>query len=453
VRKTKAAGLIAALIGAVALLFLELGGRSEHQAKRARPATGSLFDVGSTPPTFVAKGRPVTLTYDIVCELPADRPPTPSMLKTFCIPRGTLHVRRVGEPSFDEYPMTAKRHRAIALVPAEYAAGTGFEYYVELQDERGGTATVPEGGAEAPARARVVGRWTTVRLGRHTFGDTRQPDAILVRAGWGSGRGKFGADVGKEQAAIGPSAFDVAPDGSIVVLDQLKRRLVIFQKGSQKSPRRVRIRFRGGEGDLTVSPNGAMYVLDSDGGGADPAVQAYDASGHFLYYTRAPGSPDMVRAGPEGPIVHSFPSEMWFPVGNSREPLDHAQQIAGVLSGQATQEGEVLVHGSSDHEARYELLGPQPNAWHVTSSTYLGGTDLAEPYGRGLAVVTKLYTETKDEFLFLHLTPEGLSQSFTIDSVEALDANASGTFRLRGDTLYQFRRYPTRLEIVAYRLR
>ena len=55
--------------------------------------------------------------------------------------------------------------------------------------------------------------------------------------------------------------------------------------------------------------------------------------------------------------------------------------------------------------------------------------------------------------MFLQLTPEGLGQSFTIDSEEALDANASGTFRLGGDTLYQFRRYPTRLEIVAYGLR
>ena len=446
---SKPAALVAAGLAGLTLATFELVHRLDTNGHTASPSTGRPFDVLTRPPTFVPRGRPVKLTYEIVCPLRGDQPPTPAMLKTFCRPRGTLHVRRDGESDFSEIALAGTSHRASAIVPAEYTTGAGFDYYVEIQDERGVAVTVPEGGADAPARARIVSRWRVVKLARHTFGHTRAPDAIVVRGNWGRGRGKFGADVGKEQAAIGPSAFDIAPDGSIVVLDQLNKRLVVSSRGRRRS---VPIRFDGGEGDLAIGPDETVYVLDP---AENHAVRAYRLSGRLAYRATAPGEEvDFVRAGPRGPIVYGFPGEMWFPVAEDGRPLAHAEQVARARPGQTFADGSevVALASPSYHGARYQLLGERPGAWMLRSMTMLGEIQLAQPYRAGLAVVTRFWTETKSEFVFLELTPRGLGQSFAIKPVEDLDSNASGTFRLHGNTLYQLRSSRTQLEIAAYRL-
>jgi hypothetical protein len=444
VRKAKAAAVAAAVLGGVSFLVFELGSRSEHHEKKGRPATGSLVDVLNTPPTFVAKRRPVTLTYDIVCELPADRPPTPLMLKTFCITQGTLHVRRVGEQTFDELPVTATRHRAIATVPAEYASGSGFEYYVEIQDEHGLAATLPEGGADAPARARVIPHWTTIRLDRHTFDQTRRPDAILLRGRWGKGRDRFGIENG-----FGVSAFDVTPQGSILVLDGLKHRVVEFKRGAR--PRTLPFRFAAAEGDLAVGADGVIYVLGLTTG---LAVHAYTSGGRLLYATRVPGiTASQVHVGPRGPIVHSYPSESWIPVGEDTSAFDHARQVREARPGETFPGGAEVSVRADDHLARYQLVGPHLGAWQLASVTGLGEVQLAQPYGAGLAVVTRFWTEKKTEFVFLALTPTGLAQSFAMDTAEAVESESLSRFRLHGKTLYQLRTSNSGLEIAAFSLR
>src|SRR6202011_2127914 len=104
------------------------------------------------------------------------------------------------------------------------------------------------------------------------------PDAIAVRAGWGNADRRLGLSRGREQSRIGPSAFDVAPDASIVVLDQVNQRLVVYPR--RAAPRHLPIPFTGGEGDLAVGRNGAIYVLDDGAGQSSmPLVRAFDASG------------------------------------------------------------------------------------------------------------------------------------------------------------------------------
>ena len=44
--------------------------------------------------------------------------------------------------------------------------------------------------------------------------------SVVAELAWGKGTRALGLDSRRQQARIGPSAFDVAPDGSVVVLDQ-----------------------------------------------------------------------------------------------------------------------------------------------------------------------------------------------------------------------------------------
>ena len=131
----------------------------------------------------------------------------------------------------------------------------------------------------------------------------RQPRRARLRQGakarwtcacWflGIRAGAFGLITGREMARIGPSAFDVAPDGTVAVLDQVNDRLVMY--GSGTAPRYVPIAFTGGEGDLALGADGTAYVLDQ---APEPIVRSYAPSGAQLVTTsrlgcgHAPGRP------------------------------------------------------------------------------------------------------------------------------------------------------------------
>ena len=64
-----------------------------------------------------------------------------------------------------------------------------------------------------------------------------------------------------------------------------------------------------------------------------PAFVPYTPGGDLIAETPlAEPSADMVRAGPSGPIVHAYPSEMWLPDRGGRPPLSPNEQIAGAQS-------------------------------------------------------------------------------------------------------------------------
>jgi hypothetical protein len=242
---------------------------------------------------------------------------------------------------------------------------------------------------------------------------------------------------------VGASAFDIAPDGSVVVLDQLNRRLLFFHRGESDHPRAMPIRFSGGEGDLAIGQDGTIYVLEATG---PPVVDAYTAAGRLLYRTRVPGSGSQTLGiGASGPIAYSFVSEMWFPVGNGAA-------TSPATSGETFPGGAEVIVRATDGAHRYQLLGPHPGAWRLHSATTLGEVELAQPYGKGLAVVTRFWTETKAEFVFVELTPAGAAQRFTIDTAEEVESGVSSRFRLHGKTLYQLRSLSSGLEIAAFRL-
>lgn len=437
--------VLGGLVGATFLTVNVVGASSPG---RPEVAGRSVVEILHTPPLLIQGGRPVGLTYDVVCAPQADDP------RAGCDAQGSVFVRSDGATDFDELSLAREPDGRLSTeVPPSYAGGAGFDYYAQIDTGRGESATLPGGAADAPQHAWSLGGWTAVDLGSTRFEGTSPPSSILAQFSWGKGAEMLGLDSGREQARIGPSAFDIAPDGSVVVLDQVNHRLVVARRGV--APRQLPIDFQGGEGDLAVGSDGAIHVLDAGGAGSGPVVRAYGLDGDLIAGTPlAEPVADMVRAGPAGPLVHTYPSEMWLPTGSGRPPLAPEDQIAAARPGRNVPGGLAVVVRASPAEAKLALVRGDRvvRSWLVRSSTDLGEVQLAEPYADGLLVVVRLWNEKQAVFRVLQLTPDGVAKSFAVDRAEWAETASLSRFRLHGRTLYQLRSALSGVEIAAFEI-
>jgi hypothetical protein len=437
--------VLGSLVGATVLTVNVVGASSPG---RLEAASASVGDVLHTPPLLVQAGEPVELTYDVVCAPQADES------EGGCAPEGSVFVRGVGETDFEELALAREPEGRLSVdIPPGRTDGAGFEYYARIDTGVGEPAIVPAGAGDAPQRVWTLERSTAVDFGVHRFGETEAPSSTLDELAWGKGRRMLGLDSGREQSRIGPSAFDMGPDGSAILLDQVNDRLMVTRANAD--PRVLPIEFAGGEGDLAVGNDGAIYVLDAGGAGADPVVRSYAPSGDLIAGTPlAEPVADMIRAGPDGPLVHAYPSEMWLPTGPSRPPLAPEDQVVAARAGRTVAGGLAVVVRASPVEAKLALVRGDrvANSWVVRSSTTLGEVQLAEPYGEGMLVVLRLWTETQAEFRVLRLTPDGLAGSFAVDGAEWAETASLSRFRLHGSTLYQLRSTPSGVEIAAFEI-
>jgi hypothetical protein len=352
-------------------------------------------------------------------------------------------VRRSGDASFDELPLaTVGQGRASFSIPARYTTGSGLDYYVEIGDEHGQSRAVPQAGSSAPQHSWTVGRWVTVDLGTHAFGETRR-GSVVVTAPWG--------ELGQRDR-VGPSAFDVGTGGAIVVLDQMNRRLAVY-RGAR--PRYVPISFLGGEGDLAIAPDGTTYVLDEGKAREHVYVlRSYDSQLQPLASTTIAEAPSgRLHADAHGAIVHASPSEQWLPVGAGDTLLAPNEQQSQARAAPVYGDAEVVVDATWV-EARFALVrNDRPVAsWRVASATPLGEVQLAEPYGGGLLVVVRVHSASRAEWQVLELAPDGLARSFSVSTAEWAAAATGSRFRLHGRALYALRSEQTGVSIVRYGL-
>jgi hypothetical protein len=432
--------VLGALVGATFLTVNVVGASSPEPAGVTVSSFGEILH---TPPLLAQAGEPVELRYDVVCGQAKDEP------GGTCSPKGSVFVRPSGAGDFAEQPLEREPD---GLLSAEVSAGdAGFDYYAELDNGRGEAATLPEAAADAPEHVWPLRSWTTVDLGLERFGETSPPSSVISELTWGKGSQALGLVSGQERSRIGPSAFDVAPDGSIVVLDQVNHRLSTLRPG--QTPTQLPIDFAGGEGDLAVGGDGTIYVLDA--GASHPVVRSFTPAGEQVAGTLlAEATADMVRVGPDGPLVHAYPSEMWLPTGRGRPPLGPEQQLAGAQATRSVDGGLAVVVSASPAEARFALVrgADVVHSWLVRSSTSLGEVQLTEPYGDGLLVVVRLWNEKQAEFRVLRLAPDGLAGTFAVDRAEWAETASLSRFRLHGSTLYQLRSAPSGVEIAAFEI-
>jgi hypothetical protein len=435
-------GFVLGAVAGATVLTVNVVGASRADPVAVR-ATG-FGEILHTPVLLARAGEPVELSYDVVCGAAKDEP------GGHCSPSGAVFVRPAGDSTFAELPLEREADGLLSAVVAAHEAHAGFDYFVTIDNGRGQTASLPEAGAQAPQHVWPLESWTTVDLGAARFGQARAPSSLVHAFSWGRGDSAIGLDSGREQSRIGPSAFDVAPDGSVVVLDQVNRRIVRSRPGAR--PTGVPIDFTGGEGDLAVGGDGTIYVLDSSG---TPLLRSFTAAGVPISATPlAQTTADMVRAGPGGPLVHAYPSEMWLPTGAGRPPLAPDQQLAGARSARSVADGLGVVVRASPGEVKLALVRGDRlvHAWLVHGETSFGEVQLAEPYGDGMLVVVRLWNEKQAEFRVLRLAPEGLVQSFSVEPTEWAETASLSRFRLHGSSLYQLRSDPSGVEIARFEI-
>ena len=433
--------LLGGLVG-VTVLTVNVVGASSPTGPPGR--AGSFGEILHTPPLLARAGNPVELSFGVVCGVVADEP-----LRA-CNPRGSVYVRGGGESTFRKLPLVPQPEGLLSAVVPGAETRRGFDYYAAIDDGRGRSATLPEAAGAAPQHVWPLEHWAPVDIGPGRFGHARRPSSVLARFGWGRDDDSIGLDSGQEQSRIGPSAFDVAPDGSVVLLDQVNHRLVRVRRGLRS--RHMPIDFAGGEGDMAVGRDGSVYVLQVSG---KPVVRTFSATGApVVAALLAEPVADMVRPGPSGPLVHAYPSEMWLPTGGGRPPLARTEQLRAAEPARSVDAEQAVVVHATASEVKLALVSGDRvvRAWILRGPARFGEVQLAEPYGDGLLAVVRLWDETHAVFRVLRLGPDGLVSSFSVSPGEWAETASLSRFRLHGATLYQLRSQRSGVEIATYEI-
>jgi len=207
---------------------------------------------------------------------------------------------------------------------------------------------------------------------------------------------------------------------------------------------------------MSLAPDGTIYILESAGRlGRAPLVRRFDSDGRELEATEiAERTPSQIRMGPDGPVILQQPSGQWMPLTSGGALLDPQTQREQGRAGRPLRGGgEVIVlrHGN---EIRLALVGADGvrRSWRVTSATALAEVQLAEPLGRRLVVVVRVYTDTADEFVALVLDHEGVARSITLKSADWAETAPLSRFRLAGSSLYQLGSTPAGLFVDRFDL-
>ncbi len=351
-----------------------------------------------------------------------------------------------------------------AVVPASLLRGHKLFYYAVVRDPRTGQSVrVPAAGARAPEFVWVINRAGRVRLGAHRFGHPRAPEAAVARAG----PGDVAFENPQEGARFGPWSFDVAPDRSIWLLDELNKRLLVWGPDRPDiSERSVPLPFY--PIDFTLGPAGSLYVT-RQGPPGTPAIHLTRVAsmGEVLWESTLDTEifNSQLRTGPDGTLYWTAPGfsprtergseRRWTPSATpGGQPLSVTEQQRLALWGLQPVTGRLRLMEvwASAHEMRYALVDLADRlirAWRVRSQTDITGVLEATPglVGGDPVVIVEVTAgsglDFRWEYVVLRLAPGGgtrarfsLSHAAWGDVITALRVGPDGK-------LYQLGSSPT----------
>jgi hypothetical protein len=222
-------------------------------------------------------------------------------------------------------------------VPADLVPDGGFAYAFRVATADGSVVPYPPG-ADAWIRVVTTHGLPLAELPSFDWDDRAAPSATVLRLRVGSGPRQIGlAGVGEEGGASGPSSFDVAPDGSLLVADWVHARALRFGpdgtfRGSIALP-------PGRPWDIATTGNGLVAVtLGTDAQaveiGADGRVAGRYPVGYGVVSRISGGPVPRVRVG----------SGQWIPVrGAAGAALPPAAQAAAQTSTVPLADGSVAL--------------------------------------------------------------------------------------------------------------
>jgi len=434
-------GLVAGAL-AGALVAGLAGAAVQHRAAVGSPPRSSFIEATHVPPLLTASGERIDVRYDVYCGASDDE----DVESGSCPATGSVFVRAGDSGGFREIPLasdgSSTQGRFVAHVPDDVARSRqGFSYYATVRSvETGATTTIPAGGAIAPQRSLPLGRSIDIDLGTHVFGATTDPEKRVAAAAWGNGPSEPGLERGQNLMPMGGSSFDVAPNGTVSVLDEAHRR-VLRWRADATVPESVPVAVNGTLADLAVASDGSMYVLESTAEpGRSPLLRAFSPTGRDRASARiAERMASQVRIGPTGPVALEQPSGSWMPIIDGGAILSADSQRLRGTSGRPLAGGDEVVVFRTGNEIRAAIAGPRGvrRSWRITSDTPLGEVQLAEPLGTRLVVVFRVYTDSASEFVALAADQRGVARELSLGSAAWAETAPLSRFRLRGSSLYR----------------
>jgi hypothetical protein len=368
---------------------------------------------------------------------------------------GSVFVRNDLQRAFERLPLKPERGLATtysALVPARLIRGHKLLYYAVLRDSKSGrSARVPTAGPRAPSSAWILGQPVVVNLGRHQFGQTRAPEAIVARAradqvGWQINPPDCGCG-----PSFGPQSFLVAPDRSIWLHDSLNDRMLVWDPDAPDTVvRSVPLPARSADNDVALGPGGTIYVTGGIGHGTSYRNVLYRLSptGEVLWRAKIGrnaedtgtfeiGVNSSLRVGPDGTLfllagMASLPGgeQGWMPVATpGGRPLSVSEQLRRtrwpyqpVGRGlRLVSEVFTRVPDGAPHEVRLALIDPRgrvAHAWRVVSRTVINFRYTPELVGGDPIVVLDATagtgSEFKWEYVAMRLGPRGVRTQFSL---------------------------------------
>lgn len=333
-------------------------------------------------PALVVAERPAQLAAATFCHAP-DAPSCEVVAATgFVRPAGVTGWSPV-EGRFIEgaYRFT---------VPSEYVPAEGFTYRFEFRTRDGGTIAYPPGGEQGAIRV-VTTAGLPVRQIPPFLWEPREADGVAVAMPYGDGDGEVGRWTGTdEEVVVGPSSFDVADDGSVLVSDWVHHRIQEFSPSGRF--RRALPMPTGRPVDLAVGADGAIALSTL---GTSATVFELDARGGVLgRYPVAFGVASKVSATPTGPRV-LVGAAQWAPV-RSRPGVPLEASAQGKLETTSVPLRDGTIGSSADvDQGSFASVWTRPDGSRGGAVVRLpsgveGGTDyFVRPLPDGGAIVAK----------------------------------------------------------------
>ena len=215
-RRIVVAGLVAGLAIGAAVGATSLTGASSEGPRGARPVVLHVARVLADP------GVDLELSAGLFC---------PRADEEACeVASAVAHVLSDGSKGWTDVAGQADDNGYRFVVPGGLVVEDGISYWLEFGIEGGAAVRFPDGGAATPFRVvTTAGLPEVTWSGAFDLASVRTSDGVVARLGYGDGEGQVGrlGGVGDEQP-LGPSSFDVSPDGSIHVADWVHGRLLVL---------------------------------------------------------------------------------------------------------------------------------------------------------------------------------------------------------------------------------
>jgi hypothetical protein len=380
---------------------------------------------------------------------------------------GTLFVRNDLRRSFVRVPLKADGPLVSAAVPASLLRGHRLDYYAVVRDLKSKrSATLPH------ASSLILRKPALIDLGKHVYGQTRAPAAVVARAApdevtWDTGEG----------FSVGPQTFQVGADGGAWLQDSIGNRLLVWNAGAPDTiAHTIPLHGYGGQGDFVPAPDGTVFSSAPGNGKYGAAVFHLGPAGSVLSAIALP--PELgfpvptgqlpLRFGPDGRLYCAVGGqtfgrtehEGWMPVARANGTgLTVAQQRRGTLWGYEPLAGGLRLVSDwfvpfrserGPRDVRYALLnrgGKVLRSWRVVSRTevFIPGPSFFVPElaGRDPVVDLDVAKPGTLEHVVLRLGPHGSRDRFSLPySIWGDELYADLRFGLDGK-LYRLSTSPT----------